>query len=169
MIDLRGTKHSPIVVMDDVHSHTFDGNVYEVTAGGVLNKNDSMVLVGVTGDKIVHFHKFNIDIDAPPVTMELLEDATIVTVGSTMAGVNRNRLSSNIATLTVTAGGTVSGGTLLTTSVYQGSALGSHTQTGDASFNGGWLLKPNSVYAIRVTAGEDVNWSGMFAWYELDY
>jgi hypothetical protein len=165
---LQGTRYSPIINTPDVTDHIHNGLGYEVSGTGSLLSGGSYTFVGEVGAIPVHFHNFNVDTSNGPVTVELIENPTITVAGTPVTTFNRNRNSVNIASLAVSGGATVTGGTVLATRKLFSTGTGANVKAGDAGLSGEWDLKVNTAYAIRITAGADFDWAANFFWYEID-
>ena len=164
---LQGTRYAPIITTADVTDHIHAGLGYEVSGTGVFAAAGTYAFTGTTGSTPIHFHGFNLTSSAGPVTMRLIEAPTVSVAGTAVSAIQKNRSSTNVTSMVVKQGATVSGGTVLGIRMIHAVGGGAHTEGGANAFSGEWILKPNTVYAITIEAGTALTWSAVFHWYEL--
>lgn len=163
----HGTYVSPYVVSDVLTEHVHRGRGFEISTVGTLTLGGSITLLGVVGDIPVHFHGFVLNTSAGPVTTTLIESPTVSVQGSVVPAINKNRILNSASTMTTYTGATISGGTVLGTREIPEVGGGAHTEGGNAGFITEWVLKPNTTYAIKFTAGAALTYSAIMSWYEL--
>jgi len=125
-------KSGGLRVNSEVQSAVHDGNMFSFTSHGTITAGSSIILLGRTGAKQVHFDGFNMDISQGAFLVEMFEAPTVTTTGSLQTSVNRNRVSTTTATMSLYAGATVSAnGGLVINAVA--SVNGTATVTADGS------------------------------------
>lgn len=167
---LQGTRYSPIINTPDVTDHIHNGLAYEISGSGsiVVATNPTYVFTGVTGTIPVHFHAFNVDSSNGPITIELIENPTITVAGTPVTPYNKNRNSTKTSTMAVAAGATITGGTVIATRKVLTSGVGVNVNAGSGGIVGEWDLKTSTTYALRITAGVDLDWAANMFWYEIE-
>lgn len=169
MDGFKGTRVAPYVSVDIQTDHIHEGIGYEFSRSGTLGSESSYIFTGTIGDLPAHLHGFSISVSAGPVTIELIEEPTVTVAGTLVPGYNMNRVSENLASTELRVGATINGGTVLSTRTIHDIGGGAHIEGGGAGFGTGWVLKPNTVYAIRITTGTivgGISWNASFYWFE---
>lgn len=169
MNNFLGTHVAPMIATDVVMENGHAGISFEKSAIGTIDSNSSYTILGISGDLPPHFHGFDISVSAGPVTIELIEAPEVTVSGSTVPSFNKNRNSTNIADMEVKAGATVTDGTGISINAIHDVGGGAHTVGGQGSINSGWILKPNTVYAIKITTGTivgGISYAASFFWSE---
>ena len=166
-MNILGTRLAPTVVVDSTTDHIHEGVAYEISSSMSLTSGDTVVFVGVSTDKEIHFHGLSVTTSSGPLTMSLIENPTIDTQGNSVVAMNRNRTSTLDTSMDIYTGGAVSGGTVLGTRKIHDIGGGVHVDSGAAGFEGEWLLKPNSAYAVVEEAGDDMDLTTVLFWYEV--
>ena len=164
-------EHIPHVTsIDWEHELVHEGKMFSIS--GVLTAlgaGATGYFHGLTDSEIVHFRQAAIGVTGAPVDITFYEDATVSANGSAITSRNRNRNSSNTATLQSFIGPTI---TDLGTAIEVGQipVAGPSKQSGEASlFGTEWVLKNSTSYLIEITNNDsqaiDVGYN--FLWYEL--
>lgn len=157
------------ISMDEVHAFVNRGIVYDLSAKINLGASATVYLTGETNGAIVHFIKENYAANIGGIEIRLLEDV-VFTGGTPMSPKNRNRTSSNTATLEVKSGATVSntGTQLYIVGIPDAtSPFGRVAQSGSDDVP--WVLKSETNYAIEIknlTADAKVLYADL-SWYEV--
>lgn len=157
------------IAMDEVHAFVNRGIVFDISAKIALPSSATIYLTGVTNGAVVHFIRENYLSDIGGVEFRLLEDV-VFTGGTVMASKNRNRTSSNTATLEVKSGSTV---TDTGTELYKIGLPDSTSPFGRTAQQGAdtipWVLDSQTNYAIEIknlTADAKIVYAEL-AWYEV--
>lgn len=156
----------------EVQSAVHDGNMFSFTSHGTITAGSSIILLGRTGAKQVHFDGFNMDISQGAFLVEMFESPTVTTTGSVQTVVNRNRASSTASTMLLYAGTTVSAnGTMIADDQLLQIGTGNNVLSGTATIDDGWILKVNTDYIIKLTnqASSTTSYNAKFAWHEPSY
>lgn len=159
-------------VLDEMSHAVHNGEAFSLSTEGQLSASSSIILLGMVGDKDIHFHGFSIAANLGNFTAHLYEAPTVTTNGTPIEAVNRNRNYSVVEnTLLLYGGSTVSAdGTVLEYShVYDTGTQGSHLVGGTGGLSSDWVLKPNTVYMIRINNlnTEVLNYTTSFVWSEI--
>lgn len=176
-VSIVADKSGGIRASTELQSAVHDGNMFSFTSHGTITAGSSIIMLGRTGAKQVHFDGFNIEVSQGTFLVEMFEAPTVTTAGSLQTAVNRNRVSTTTATMSLYAGATVSAnGTLiaddqLLTSGGAGGGGGSSALGGTAIVDDGWILKTSTDYIIKLTnqAGTTTSYNAKFAWHEPSY
>lgn len=147
--------------IDTSHSAIHDGDHYVSNYNSTLSSGASINFAVITSTKSCHF-TFSAVSDGKA-TVYLYELADTTTSGTSVPIFNSNRQSSNATTIAVKSAPT--GGTL-GSPLFIG-MLGSSTKVGGGSRNDEELiLKQNTTYVVRITAGANVEYVVRCSWYE---
>lgn len=158
----RVTSAFPVITTD--HGFIHEGIAF--TYSGVFTVSTSYSIAFTTpADKYIHFKPTGISASGGPVTVTLVEGATIEG-GSTGTAYNRNRLSSVTSGVAIKYGVTPSGGTAIATLYIPSSTSGSQKLGASAASAEEHVLKRSTVYLLKfdeaatgdVTVGADVFW-----------
>lgn len=167
---LVGTRSRPNVVVSDMTDNIHSGVAFDVSGyTASLANGSSLIFLGKTGAKQVHFHGFNIVTSAGLATIEFFEGTTVSANGTAVSTPNKNRNSTTTATMQVYSGSTVtSNGTLLASRHILSVGGGAHIEGGEANVSSEWLLKPNTNYMFKITnsSGSAIALSASFYFYE---
>lgn len=163
--DLTGAQIS----MDEVHAFVNRGIVYDLSAKITLGASATVYLTGQTNGAVVHFIRENYIADLGGIEFRLLEGVTF-TGGTAMSPLNRNRTSSNVATLQVKSGSTVTntGTELYLVGIPKStSPFGRIAQSGSDTVP--WVLDSETNYAIEIkNLSADVKTVyAELSWYEI--
>lgn len=157
------------IAMDEVHAFVNRGIVFDLTAKISLPASDTIYVTGVTNGAVVHFVRENYTANLGGIEIRLLEDV-VFTGGTSLTAVNRNRTSTNTATLDLKSGATV---TDTGTEMYMlgfpdaSSPFGRTSQSGADTIP--WVLDSGTNYAIEIknlTADAKIIYAEL-AWYEV--
>ena len=150
-----------------------DGESFSYSANQIgLTNNSTVVLLGRTGAKQVHFDGFNVRVSQAPFRIDLYEAPTVSNAGTLLTSRRRNRVNTNTSLMAIYQTPTYSdAGILLDDELIVESSQGNSLNSGGASFDDGWVLKANTDYLIVMTnlSGVTVNWSAKFTWHEAAY
>lgn len=157
------------IAMDEVHAFVNRGIVFDLSAKIALPASATIYLTGVTNGAVVHFIRENYQSTIGGVEFRLLEDV-VFTGGTAMSPRNRNRTSTNTATLDVKSGSTV---TDTGTELYLIGLPDSTSPFGRVSQQGAdaipWVLDSQTNYAIEIknlTADAKTVYAEL-SWYEI--
>ena len=158
------------IVMDEVHAFVNRGIVYDLSAKIALPASATIYLTGETNGAVVHFIRENYTSDQGGVEFRFLEDV-VFTGGSAMSPKNRNRTSSNTATLAVKSGATV---TDTGTELYMVGLPTAESPQARGAQSGAdevpWVLASETNYAIEIKNLSN-NAKTIYAelsWYEIE-
>jgi len=150
------------VLIDMLHHEVHEGGAFSASfMQSVLAGNNLDVLI-VTGANELHL-RFRVAILKKPMHVHLYEDTTVSANGTSVPIYNANRTSSTTSTTSVYYGPSVTGvGTELEL-VY----LPKEDMLGVTPLPE-WILKPNSIYMLRVenASGNDADIGIALTWYE---
>lgn len=154
-----------LTTIDGIHRHLHDGEAFIYSGAATLSDAaaQDILLVVPAG---IYPHIFFTVRGSGETNAVLYEAATVSANGTGVAEINRNRNSTNVASLAVYTGPTVTGtGTVLMTVHFgSGQQLG-----GEDRAEQEFLLKPSTIYLFRITSeanGNDLSWQ--IGWYEGD-
>lgn len=157
------------IAMDEVHAFVNRGIVFDLTAKITLPANATIYLTGVTHGAVVHFIRESYLSDEGGVEFRLLEGVEF-SGGTAMTPMNRNRTSSNIATLDIKSGSSVTNtGTELYVIGFPTAASPQGRGSKSGSDTVPWVLASETNYAIEIknlTAGAKIIYAEL-AWYEV--
>jgi hypothetical protein len=157
------------IVMGEIHAFIHRGIVFDLSRKITVPAESSLYLTGQTNGKSVHFHRESYTANAGGLEFRLLENVTS-TGGDQLTPLNRNRLSTNTATIEIFAGSNVTntgnelyliGFPASSTPVSGGAQAGGETQE--------WILKPDTTYAIEIknlSNAERIVYADL-SWYEV--
>ena len=172
----RGRVTGAVVAMDSNHAQIHAGNAFSLVGTmDVAQSQSGIVQIAVPAAAYVHFQAAQIDCDAGPAIVSLLEDYTLTSeVGAaTLVPANHHRIINEASVLTVkaladaaaTAG---SAPITLATIPLHGTTQGQAKISADTSNSQEWVLAPGSTYLV--TFGHSVSGSVKFGynlfWYE---
>ncbi len=156
------------ITIDDIHARIHQGNLYEANnlATSVAVASPKRFLIITPGIKAIHF-AYEVESGAGGIKVELFEDTIVSANGTAIVLMNQNRLSSNIATLQIFEGPTVTAdGTQI--DIHQsGTTTSGGKISGHISFNREFILKKNTNYQMKITTLAQVDVSTEFDWYEV--
>lgn len=155
------------------HTHAIHkGQSFGFDTDGSIAAGASVLFLGKTGAKQIHFDAFNGGFSLGGIKIELFESPTTTADGTAQTPYRLNRAIVNTETMglyatpTVTANGTKIGGVFLPAS--GGGANANPTEGGVAS---GRVLKENTNYLFKVTntgAVTAITYGIVFEWHESD-
>lgn len=156
----------------ELQSAVNDGNMFSFTSHGTITAGSSIVLLGRTGAKQVHFDGFNLELSQGLFLVEMFESPTVTSAGTLQTAVNRNRASSTASTMLLYAGTTVSAnGTLVEDDYLFSTGTGKNILSGTSTIGEGWILKVSTDYIIKLTnqATSTTSYNAKFLWHEPSY
>lgn len=157
-------------VVDELANAVHEGISFSVSQDGQIAIGGTISLLGKVGAKEVHFHGFSMDASDGNYTVHLYEAPTTTVDGTPVTAYNRKRASTNVNTMTVYGGPTVTAvGTILEHShVYSTGSQGSHLSGGTGTLGADWVLRPNTNYLIQIAnlSGAILNYTAKFIWAE---
>ena len=171
-VKILSDKSGGVRTSSELQSAVHDGNMFSFTNNGTITSGASLILLGRTTSKQVHFDGFNMDISQGAFLVEMFEAPTVTTTGTIQTVVNRNRASTIVATMSLYTGATVSAnGTLLANDKLLHVGSGTKILSGTATIDDGWILKVNTDYIIKLTnqAASATSYNAKFAWHEPSY
>ena len=164
---------SAIRTIETEHSYIHEGIFFEsfnkfTLAGGATR----VVTIKPAAGTYLHYRPTNLVTSADKVTIEFYEGATVTAAtGTAVTPSNHNRNSALTSGVTLLDAPTVTADGTKIAQVYIPGATGTGgTRTGASAgvSNSEWVLKPNTVYMIKVTNGSsgsnDIQIN--FQWYE---
>ena len=177
LFDSAGTpivadKSGGIRTVSELQSAVHDGMAFGFTQYSTILAGASLIMLGVTGARQVHFDGFLCDISQGPFLLELYESPTVTTLGTQQSSRRRNRSNPNVSQMLIYAGGTVSAnGLLIADDLLLGIGQGSNVVSGSAGLDDGFVLKANTTYMIKMTnqAASTTSYNAKFAWHEATY
>ena len=164
---------SAIRTIETEHSYIHEGIFFEsfnkfTLAGGATR----VVTIKPATGTYLHYRPTNLATSADKVTIEFYEGATVTAAtGTAVTPSNHNRNSALTSKVTLLDAPTVTANGTKFAQVYMPGATGTGTtRTGQSAGTSGseWVLKPDTVYMIKVTNGSsgsnDIQVN--FQWYE---
>ena len=168
-IDLSGS----VKTMTEFQSAVHNGSSFSYSANQIgLANNGTILLLGRTGLKQVHFDGLSIQVSQAPFRVQFYEAPTVTNVGTILASRRRNRQNANISQMQIYMTPTImANGLLLDDDLSVQVSQGAAKNSGTSSVDDGWVLKANTDYLIVMTnlSGTTINWSAKFTWHEPDY
>ena len=164
---------SAIRTIETEHSYIHEGIFYESYNKFTLAAGAKRVVtIKAPVGKYLHYRPTNLVTSADKVTIEFYEGATVTAAtGTAVTPSNHNRNSATASGVTLLDAPTVTADGTKFAQVYIPGATGiGGTRTGQSAGTSGseWVLKPNTVYMIKVTNGSsgsnDIQVN--FQWYE---
>lgn len=160
-------------VYNELEHSIHKGTSYGFTAHGSIANGANLTLIGRLQAKQVHFEGLDVQLQTGGVLLELIESPTITVLGTAQSARRKNRATVNNATLLIYSGATITNGT--GTVIYDSlpplvSGIGNSIDSTQTSIQGGWVLKQNTDYAIRLTnqSGATITFNAAFGWHEPD-
>lgn len=160
---------SSLIFVDAEHSRIHAGRMFSLSGQMTLGAGVTAYLHGLTDSLNVHFRAASLVSTGAPISIALLENATVSNNGTPMIALNRKRSSTNTSALQVFSGPTVTNpGTALEYGLLP--VIGQNNTGGIASmFASEWVLDlHNTSYLVRMTNNDNaevtVNYN--FLWYE---
>lgn len=166
--DLSGSNR----VVSEVQSAVHDGMSFSYSAHSSIAAGSSLILLGRTGSRQVHFDGFKCDISQTPFLIEFFEAPTVTTTGTLQSTQRRNRANTNASQMLVYSNATVSAnGTLIDDDQLLLVGQGANVLSGTGTIEDGWVLKANTDYIIKLTnqAASTTNFNAKFSWHEATY
>lgn len=158
-----------ISVYNEMQTSIHRGESFGFSAYGTLAIGASSTLIGRVTSKEVHFDGMSIDLANGGVLLEFIEAPTVSVLGTAQSARRKNRAIANTATMGVYSGATITGGTLVFSSLPPlVSGQGNSKIESSTAIEDGWVLKRNTDYAIRLTnqSGIATAWNASFGWHE---
>ena len=164
---------SAIRTIETEHSYIHEGIFFESYNKFTLAAGATRVItLKAAAGKYLHYRPTSLVTSADKVLIEFYEGATVTAAtGAAITPANHDRNSSLTSTTTLLDAPTVTANGTKFAQVYIPGATGTGgTRTGQSAGTSGseWVLKPNTVYLIRVTNGSsgsnDIQVN--FQWYE---
>lgn len=136
-------------------------NLYDTSAITTGNNKDYHLVTPNTTTRMHCVHSVSTDGKA---TITFYEGATTSANGTALTIFNNDRNSANTATLAIYEDPTVTGvGTALSVEL----AGSSQKAGGEVRSEGEFILKQNTKYLLRITAGANIDQVTQFHWYEV--
>lgn len=160
---------NPDVEIDFIHHVIHEGLRYTVHDLATVSAATPKIYLIITPNTSTRVHiVFEVEGGAAGVKVELYEGTTTSDNGTAITPINNNRNSSNVTTLSVYKGPTVTlDGTQLTVE-QSGSASVGGKVSGHAEFEEEFVLKQNTNYQLKITTLADlVSVSTQIGWYEV--
>ena len=157
---------------DELKSFIHEGQAFGIDADGTLLNAASLLLLGITGDREVHFLAIEGDWSAGGVRYELFEEPTTTADGTPVTPYALNRALVNAATLSVYSAPTVTDdGIKIAQKYIPSTGVGGNVQAKFGGIAGGRVLKKNTKYLIKLTneSGDTVTHGHYFVWGEALY
>lgn len=158
-----------VSVYNEKQTSIHHGESFGFSAHGSLAIGASITLIGRVTSKEVHFDGMGIDLANGGILLEFIEAPTVSVLGTPQSSRRKNRAIANTATMSIYSGATVTGGTLVFSSLPPlVSGQGNSKIESSAAIEEGWVLKRNTDYAIRLTnqSGIATAWNASFGWHE---
>ena len=162
------TTTGDLVTVPEDHNQIHDGNSY--TVSDIQNVNAGTFKWQITTPNSTTYAHMIFHVDCTGEMMVSITEGSDRTDGTAMAEINRNRNSSNTATVVVThtpTGGSTDGA--VTIFADRIGSTGTGPIGGSSSGTRGeneYILKANTKYVVAVTTYDDVYVSAEFDWYE---
>lgn len=157
---------------DELSTFIHEGFAWSVDADGPLLAAGSLRLLGVTGDKEVHFLGIDGLWSSGGIRYTLYEAPTVTANGAALVPYALNRPLADTSTMAVYSGTTVTdNGTKIGGAFLPATGVGVNTLSVSGGIAGGRVLKKNTEYLIVIvnesatTATYGIN----FTWGEADY
>jgi hypothetical protein len=159
---------------DELSTFIHEGFAWCVDVDGSLLASGSLLLLGVTGDKEVHFLGINGLWSSGDIRYTLYEAPTVTANGAALSPCALNRPLADTSTMTIYSGPTVTengNGTKVGGAFLPGTGVGVNLQSVSGGIAGGRVLKKNTKYLIEITNESAITASyGInFTWGEANY
>lgn len=152
-----------------VHANTHKGIVFNLSRKILLAASQTVYLIGIVNEHFIHFNHYSFNASEGDIDIFLLEDVTYTEgSGTPLVGKNRNRLSARVSTMDIFAGGTVTDdGLELHILGFPKAGTATPTRVAQSASDEEWILKPDSVYALKIVNNEAVAKTlyGDMTWY----
>lgn len=162
-----------IPVITEFQSAVHNGESFCYSANQIgLTNTSTVVLLGRTGAKQVHFDGFSVRASQAPFRIQFYEAPTVSNAGTILTSRRRNRSNANTSLMAIYQTPTYSAsGILLDDDLIVETSQGNNQNSGGGSVDDGWVLKANTDYLIVMTnlSGATINWSAKFTWHEATY
>jgi len=169
------SEYGGIPVSDELREAIHNGNAYsfgtDSTIIGAIPASSSIYLLGITGDKQVHFDLFSGRFQKGGIKLWLYEDAITTANGTLQTTHNMLFQSSNISTLQLYAAPTITNnGNEKVSEFFPLTGLGVNVTPVDGEIAGGRVLKANTKYMFRVqnTDTSTCSFGVNFIWHDAD-
>ena len=144
-----------------------EGKYFSFSSRFSIPAGQSVYFMGVTNSHRVFFESFNVTSNtSAELRVDFFEAPTTTADGTAQTPINRNRPSSEVATMLLYSGPTVTadGTGLFTTSMFGTN----QTANGNATMPQPFMLKTATKYVFKITNthGSSVDVSANFFWYE---
>ena len=134
------------------HALIHDGRGYSVDTRDLALADSAYLTVAIKTDPAVYIHMKNYSAwtDSDYCLFTIQEGATIT--GGTLAGQNRNRVTSELLKSEIKTGVTISaaGAELEGQIISGGSGVGGTSQSGERNVDIEWVLKPDTQYVFKL-------------------
>jgi hypothetical protein len=167
---LRSTDFSGArITMGEIHAFIHRGIVFDLSDKIELAGSATVYITGTPNGKIVHFHKEFYSVSQGGSEIRILENVT-ASSGTTVTGLNRNRVSTNTSSFEVKKGATVTNtGTPLRLIGFPASTNPTTRSVQSAAETEEWIFKNGTTYAVEIknlSADAKIVYAD-FSWYEL--
>lgn len=156
--------------LSELNNAIHAGRGYIVTRYGTIAKAASFIFLARVGEDQLHFDRFNTDVSAGNVTIELFVNPTITLLGTPVTPDTLNDIAAIPAQTKVYGGTTVSNnGTLKhsTKALFTGTGTNANLATPSIAY--GRVLKPKTDYIIKITnldVNAPIEYSATFTFHE---
>lgn len=159
-----------LVQLDFSHHEIHDGDMfYAECVNALMEENDKIELIFVTPNTTKWMHAFIGVSVTGATTLQIYEGVVTSNDGDAISEVNRNRNSSNEATVVITHSPTITNNGTLIQTKYCG-ATGKFSADGEDQRNENeWILKQNTKYLLCLTAGASIKGKVFCNWYEHSF
>jgi hypothetical protein len=169
--DIQG-KYKGVTIITENTRAIHDGEEFSIDADGTLLKAATLKLLGITGDKQVHFDEFFGKFSQGAVRISLYEAPTITANGTPILPVCSNFEIDNTAELAVHSNPTTTANGTFKAKVYLPRTGGGANVSGaEGGIAGGRVLKRNTAYLFLIEnldANVDNVYGINFTWHESD-
>lgn len=136
----------------ELNTSIHNGFCFSYDADGVIPKNSSIMLLGKTGNKEVHFHSFGGLFEKGDVRITLYEAPTVTANGTPVFGANMNFTYQDDHELLIFSAPTITNNGVKKASVFAPiSGGGANVHPSTLGIAGGRVLTKNTDYLIVVT------------------
>ena len=157
--------------IEQEHAMIHDGNAYQLSGRLASLASAASEYILIDPSTPVHWRYFKFQSEGGPFDVELFKNPTTTDPGSALTPVNRNDISSNTSSSTITEAPTVTDdGTRMDLDVSSLEGTGSRTRGALEGVGGAeWVIDGGNTYLIKVTNNDNsaILLTYKFFWYEL--
>lgn len=164
-------KTGSMATVNELQNAIHDGNAYSFDMDGTINASSSVYMLGITGDKQIHFDLFSASFAKGGIRLWLYEAPVTTANGVAQTSVNMNFASIKNSTMQLFSSPTItSNGTKKATEFFHLTGVGANVLSASGEIAGGRVLKQNTKYLFRIenTDTSSCQYGVNFEWHDSD-